>query len=133
MAMIVLLSYIGIYLCFHLPILKSGGVYVLSNIRGCDGERTYYDGCCMIAVNGDIVSQGSQFSIADVEVTTAAVDLENVRAYRNSFRSRTNLAADTEKAFPRVTVDFALTTDDPFLHETKKVLWQYHSAEEEIA
>ena len=28
-----------------------------SNLIGCDGERVYYDGCCMIAVNGEIVAQ----------------------------------------------------------------------------
>ena len=28
-----------------------------SNLIGCDGERVYYDGCCLIAVNGEIVAQ----------------------------------------------------------------------------
>ena len=33
----------------------------------------------MIAVNGRIVAQGSQFSLNDVEVVTATVDIEDVR------------------------------------------------------
>ena len=36
---------------------------------GCDGERTYYDGCSMIAINGRILSQGPQFGIQEVVST----------------------------------------------------------------
>lgn len=36
------------------------------------------DGCCCIAVNGDLVAQGSQFSLKDVEVLDALVDLDAV-------------------------------------------------------
>uniref|UniRef100_A0A8C5GKZ7 Glutamine-dependent NAD(+) synthetase n=1 Tax=Gouania willdenowi TaxID=441366 RepID=A0A8C5GKZ7_GOUWI len=45
---------------------KSGGIYLYSNHRGCDGERVYYDGCSLVAINGDVVAQGSQFSLNDV-------------------------------------------------------------------
>ena len=37
-----------------------------SNLRGCDGERVYYDGCSLISVNGEFVAQGKQFSLEDV-------------------------------------------------------------------
>lgn len=33
----------------------------------------------MIVVNGNVVAQGSQFSLNDVEVVTATVDIEEVR------------------------------------------------------
>ena len=33
---------------------KVGGVYLYSNLIGCDGERVYYDGCCLIALNGEV-------------------------------------------------------------------------------
>ncbi len=33
---------------------KSGGIYLYSNIRGCDGGRVYYDGNSIIALNGNI-------------------------------------------------------------------------------
>ena len=42
---------------------KNGGVYLYSNQQGCDGDRLYYDGCAMILVNGEVVAQGSQFSL----------------------------------------------------------------------
>uniref|UniRef100_A0AAR2J1S8 Glutamine-dependent NAD(+) synthetase n=1 Tax=Pygocentrus nattereri TaxID=42514 RepID=A0AAR2J1S8_PYGNA len=45
---------------------KSGGIYLFANQKGCDGDRLYYDGCSMIAINGDIVAQGKQFSLDDV-------------------------------------------------------------------
>ena len=63
-------------------------MYMYSNLIGCDGERVYYDGCSMLALNGEIVGQGSQFSLDEVEVTTATVDLEDVRSYRGSIMSR---------------------------------------------
>ena len=67
---------------------KSGGVYLYANQQGCDSERVYYDGCAMIACNGNILSQGSQFSLRDVEVVMATVDLEDVRAARGNMQSR---------------------------------------------
>lgn len=47
-------------------VLQSGGIYLYSNQRGCDGDHVYYDGCPMVAINGDIVAQGAQFSLRDV-------------------------------------------------------------------
>lgn len=61
---------------------KCGGIYLYSNQKGCDGDRLYYDGCAMIVCNGEIMAQGKQFSLDEVEVLTATVDLEDVRAYR---------------------------------------------------
>jgi NAD+ synthase (glutamine-hydrolysing) len=29
--------------------LKTGGVYIYSNLRGCDGGRVYFDGASIIA------------------------------------------------------------------------------------
>ncbi|KAI7989126.1 Glutamine-dependent NAD(+) synthetase [Camellia lanceoleosa] len=53
-----------------------GGVYMYSNHQGCDGGRLYYDGCSCVVVNGDVVAQGSQFSLKDVEVVVAQIDLD---------------------------------------------------------
>lgn len=36
------------------------------------------DGCSCVVVNGDVVAQGSQFSLKDVEVVFAHVDLDAV-------------------------------------------------------
>lgn len=47
---------------------QNGGIYILSNQKGCDGDRLYYDGCAMISMNGETVAQGSQFSLDDVVI-----------------------------------------------------------------
>jgi NAD+ synthase (glutamine-hydrolysing) len=66
---------------------KCGGIYMYSNQIGCDGSRVYYDGCALIVCNGLVLAQGSQFSIQDVEVITATIDVNDVRSYRASIPS----------------------------------------------
>ncbi|KAI0083838.1 glutamine-dependent NAD(+) synthetase with GAT domain-containing protein [Irpex rosettiformis] len=117
--------------------LKLGGVYLYANQQGCDGDRLYYDGCAMIVVNGKVIAQGSQFSLNDVEVVTATVDLEDVRSHR-AVSSRSMQAASAER-YNRIEVDFALSGDkfdsvkdleDLVLHDWEP---KYHKPEEEIA
>jgi NAD+ synthase (glutamine-hydrolysing) len=66
---------------------KCGGIYLYANQRGCDGGRCYYDGSAMIVCNGQVLAQASQFSVQEVQVITATVDLETVRSYRASLPS----------------------------------------------
>ena len=84
---------------------KNGGVYLYANQQGCDGGRLYFDGCALIAQNGDILAQGSQFSLKDVEVVTATVNLDDVRSYRGAKASRAVQASTTER-LPQIEVDF---------------------------
>ncbi|KAL7006862.1 glutamine-dependent NAD(+) synthetase [Cystobasidiomycetes sp. EMM_F5] len=114
---------------------KSGGIYLYANQQGCDGDRLYYDGCSMILVNGFVVAQGSQFSLQDVEVVTATIDIEDVRAHRA--KSSRSMQASQSSPYPRIQVETALSTgknDDLVdLKVTKRRDAFYHSAEEEIA
>eukprot|EP00026_Physarum_polycephalum_P002922 Phypoly_transcript_02931.p1 GENE.Phypoly_transcript_02931~~Phypoly_transcript_02931.p1 ORF type:complete len:670 (+),score=60.98 Phypoly_transcript_02931:109-2118(+) len=89
---------------------KSGGIYMYANQQGCDGGRLYFDGCAVIFINGELVAQGSQFSLNDVEVITATVDLSQVRSYRASFMSRSVQAAESTP-FPRIKTGFKLAHD----------------------
>ncbi|CAM9737959.1 unnamed protein product [Chrysoparadoxa australica] len=66
---------------------KCGGVYLYANQRGCDGSRLYYDGSALIVCNGKLLAQASQFSLIDVEVISATIDLDEVRSYRASCSS----------------------------------------------
>jgi len=86
---------------------KCGGVYLYANQQGCDGGRLYFDGCASIAQNGDILAQGSQFSINDVEVITATVDLSDVRSYRGSRMSGAVQASQTID-IPQIEVDYKI-------------------------
>lgn len=67
---------------------KCGGLYCYANQRGCDGGRLYYDGGAFIALNGRLLAQARQFSVEDVEVVTATVDLDDIRSFRASIPSR---------------------------------------------
>jgi len=116
---------------------KCGGVYLYSNQKGCDGERLYYDGSSLIAVNGEVVAQGTQFSLNDIEVITSTIDIEDVRAYRGASHSRGVQAANSP-SYPRCYVDFCLSQDGPIssyinLKPTKPIDIRIHSAEEEIS
>mmetsp|Transcript_14531 Transcript_14531/g.25481 ORF Transcript_14531/g.25481 Transcript_14531/m.25481 type:complete len:725 (-) Transcript_14531:171-2345(-) len=95
---------------------KAGGVYLYANQRGCDGGRLYYDGCACIAVNGEIVAQGAQFGLKDVEVVTATVDLDQVVSYRCAVSSLREQASCTTKPRPQVRISppFSLTSPSPF-------------------
>jgi NAD+ synthase (glutamine-hydrolysing) len=73
---------------------KSGGVYLYSNQRGCDGGRLYYDGGAIIVCNGKVLAQSPQFCLKDVVVITATVDLDEVRSFR---ASRPSFARQTQR------------------------------------
>ena len=115
---------------------KNGGIYLYANQQGCDGDRLYYDGCAMILVNGEVVAQGSQFSLNDVEVITATIDLEEVRAYRSSI-SRSLQAAKSKAKYHRIQTDFELSSGEGDLDLSRgpspSIQPRYHSVEEEIA
>ena len=66
---------------------RLGGVYLFCNQLGCDGGRLYFDGSSIVTLNGDIVVQGSQFSMKNVQVDVAIVDLDDVTTYRSSKNS----------------------------------------------
>ncbi|KAF2198549.1 putative glutamine-dependent NAD(+) synthetase [Delitschia confertaspora ATCC 74209] len=114
---------------------KNGGVYLYANEQGCSGDRLYYDGSAMIVINGEVVAQGSQFSLNDVEVVTAVVDIEDVRAYRSS--SSRGMQSLDAPPYQRIETAFNLSdpSDDfnPQLIPSKPQLIHTHKPEEEIA
>jgi NAD+ synthase (glutamine-hydrolysing) len=95
----------------------------------------------MIALNGRIIAQGSQFSLNDVEVISATIDIEDVRAHRAS-SSRSMQAAQAER-YHRIEVPVSLSRgkfeevreeDMVRLNPQQNNLGvKYHSPEEEIA
>ncbi|CAI5492075.1 unnamed protein product [Closterium sp. Naga37s-1] len=132
---------------------KAGGVYLYANQKGCDGGRLYYDGCAMVVVNGQVVAQGSQFSLADVEVVTATVDLDQVASYRgaiSSLREQASASAPAPSAsFPTLSSSASaspgivrIPSDISICHPSSASLTlatshpiqiRYHCPEEEIA
>ncbi|KAJ9101237.1 glutamine-dependent NAD(+) synthetase [Naganishia friedmannii] len=115
---------------------KLGGIYLYANQQGCDGDRLYYDGAALIAFNGKIVAQGSQFSLNDVEVVSATLDLQAVRAHR-TYSSRRMQSVQAE-SYSRIVVEGvrldAGLGDDSGRHESYHQTEPfYHTPEEEIA
>ncbi|PSK55366.1 Glutamine-dependent NAD(+) synthetase [Elsinoe australis] len=114
---------------------KSGGVYMYANQRGCDGDRLYYDGSSLILSNGKVLAQGSQFSLRDVEVLTATIDLDDIWSSRASrARGAQSMEAPT---FERVSIDFHITSKKEAATSRKTATMPreiaYHKPEEEIA
>ncbi|XP_058225335.1 glutamine-dependent NAD(+) synthetase isoform X2 [Rhododendron vialii] len=110
-----------------------GGVYMYSNQQGCDGGRLYYDGCSCVVLNGDVVAQGSQFSLKDVEVVVAQIDLDAVASLRGSISSFQEQASCNPKV-PSVATPYKLC--QPFnlqMPLSSPLEIRYHSPEEEIA
>eukprot|EP00116_Pleurobrachia_bachei_P006675 sb/3466937/ len=93
---------------------KVGGIYIYSNQKGCDGDRTNYDGCPLIVCNGKLAAQGTQFGLQDIEVKTAVLDINEVYNYRSAVISRSHQSSTVEH-YPRITVEITLggSTDEP--------------------
>ncbi|KAI9346299.1 hypothetical protein BDR26DRAFT_907924 [Obelidium mucronatum] len=110
---------------------KCGGVYLYSNQHGCDGERVYYDGSALIVVNGEVVAQGRQFFLEEVEVITATIDLGRVRSFR-SLASR-GIQASSAPSYHRVKLNTKLSSYSLSCFETPSLTSvRYHSPSEEI-
>lgn len=114
---------------------KCGGIYMYANQQGCDGDRLYYDGCAMIVLNGKVLAQGSQFSLNDVEVVTATIDLEEVRSYR--FQASRGIQATRAPTYQRIPTNFSLSDPDSIydltIKPTNPIGVQFHTPEQEIA
>jgi NAD+ synthase (glutamine-hydrolysing) len=87
---------------------KVGGIYLYANLMGCDGERVYYDGCSMIAMNGELYAHTPQFSMREVEIAIATLDLEDVRTFRGASASWAQ-QANTSLYYPRIHIDMHLS------------------------
>jgi NAD+ synthase (glutamine-hydrolysing) len=116
---------------------KCGGVYVYSNQQGCDGNRLYFDGSSLVCVNGELVSQGSQFSVTDVEVVTAVIDLNDIRSYRNGTASLQEQSSSTGSKIHRIDLKhFSLGMNGSLQFDNNVSLpikERIHSPEEECA
>lgn len=89
----------------------------------------------MIVCNGTVKAQGSQFSLNDVEVVTATVDLEEVRAYRCS-ASRGLQAVRLKEQYRRIDVtaySISLQSDDFGTRISPSCPIKIYAPEEEIA
>ena len=113
----------------ELATAKCGGVYVLSNCKGCDGGRVYFDGTALVSVNGEFVSQGNQFSLSEVDVDIVTVDLDDVVSYRGAIGSRGPQVQHIE-TFPRTHLPIHVCNKTMAINKPIKI--KYYTPEEEI-
>lgn len=99
------------YEMVQMATVKSGGCYLLANQKGFDGNQGYYPGDSCIGLNGAIVAHTNIHTLEEVEVITAAVDLEVIRRYKAGIRSRCIQAAKS-KPFPRIKVEFSIGNEN---------------------
>lgn len=90
----------------------------------------------MIIVNGRVIAQGSQFSLNEVEVITATVDIEEVRAARAA-PSR-GLQVQAQPTYPRIDIPVRLSEpksgpSPAELGPTPQIELKSYSPPEEIA
>jgi len=93
----------------------------------------------LISLNGEILKQGEQFSVRDVEVNVAKVDLDEIVSFRAAVASQqVEMAGKREPRYPFVEVDFDLCDKDDDINLSgaqlsRAIEVRYHEPEEEIA
>ena len=100
---------------------KSGGVYIYSNLEGCDGNNLYFDGGSMISVNGKIINIEDRFDLIDCKVMIEEINLSEVFARRMKNNSYENQSSK-QKKFPIIDIKKTNNKHDLFnvpIRETK--------------
>jgi NAD+ synthase (glutamine-hydrolysing) len=108
-----------------------GCSYVYANLLGNEAGRAIYDGGCLIASAGKLVAAGPRFSFADVQVTTAVVDLDLTRMTQ----SRTvSFEPDVATNVPTVEARFEFAAAEPAHVLPTAAAWETgpHVKEEEF-
>eukprot|EP00835_Amoeboradix_gromovi_P003254 NODE_208_length_14728_cov_0.400164.p1 type:complete len:673 gc:universal NODE_208_length_14728_cov_0.400164:3443-5461(+) len=107
------------------------GAYIYNNLRGCDGERVYFDGSNMIFMNGDCYYLGEQFSLVDIEVKTTRLYIQQV--FNNSRQQPSRTRQNATLQYQRISINFDLLKDGTVDLISKSFEPNYCSPEEEIA
>lgn len=98
---------------------KSGGVYIYSNLEGCDGERLYFDGGSIIALNGDIKAVANRYLLNDIDVTVSDINLDDIVTYRMRSNSH-QMQSSKQLRFPEILVNIQLTDDKKTANKSYK-------------
>jgi NAD+ synthase (glutamine-hydrolysing) len=112
---------------------KNGGVYIYSNLIGCDGGRLYFDGGSFISMNGKVLTEGKRFSLNEVEVVVTKVDLNEVESYRLSLKSRCIQSSEVVTNIPIITLSAELCTGNTYNYDPfNKIQPKQYTYEEEM-
>ena len=113
---------------------KNGGLFVYSNMVGCDGGRLYFDGGSFAVLNGKLIAKGRRFILEQVEVVFAVADLNEVITYRSTIKSRCIQSLQNEVQIPRVVLDDYLLKKNYnlFANPFEEIQWGPYRFEDEI-
>ena len=79
--------------CIRTSTNKAGGIYMYSSSVGFDGSRTYFDSQSLIICNGKCLASTNAYSLKEVDLAVATVDLAEINIYRSAIASRNVQAA----------------------------------------
>jgi NAD+ synthase (glutamine-hydrolysing) len=91
---------------------KNGGLFIYSNMVGCDGGKLYFDGGSFVVLNGKLIANGRRFILEEVEVIFAIADLNEVISYRSGIKSRCIQSLQKEIKIQRIIVNDYLLKDN---------------------
>lgn len=109
---------------------KSGGAYLYSNQIGCDGNRLYFDGSCLISFNDSFLAQGPQFSVKNVDIYSSIIDIDEIDGYRGKIKSR-GMQSILSLKYPEILISEYLCQTKLKISLPIKI--KYHDPMEEIA
>jgi NAD+ synthase (glutamine-hydrolysing) len=99
-----------------------GVAYIYANLLGNEAGRAIYDGGALIAAAGRLLAIGPRFSFADVQVTSAVVDLDALRLEQTD-AARMRAEAD-QVAGGAVPVDFTPPAAKPAAAAPEPPEWE---------
>ena len=112
---------------------KPTSIFWMWACRSCIAARPSCLGPLTPCQNCDPTLQGRQFSVREVEVVTATVDIDEVVSYRGAISSLQEQASN-HRPIPHITVPFRLCHPTSHLQlPSSPIEAQYRTPEEEIA
>ena len=110
-----------------------GVAYVYSNLIGNASGRMIFDGGALIACDGELLAEGPRFSFAEMSLTTAAVDIDDIR--RRQVRSGSFLPDFEPHPGERIVAEGFRFPEWKKHQENPELPWQVsdHVKEEEFA
>lgn len=110
-----------------------GVAYVYSNLIGNASGRMIFDGGALIACDGELLAEGPRFSFAEMSLTTAGVDIDDIR--RRQVRSGSFLPDFEPHPGERIVAEGFRFPEWKKHQENPELPWQVseHVKEEEFA
>jgi len=111
--------------------------YVYANLLGNEAGRAIYDGECMIAHGGELLSRGPRFSFRPWVLTSACADVQNTQVKRSRIASYTP-ALDNNRTIrvafsPKVQIGNNDPLPEPMTHATQAFATSANLKAEEFA